>query len=29
MIKVEINSTVELLPYSNWITDKKEDENND
>ena len=22
-------STVELLPYSNWITDKKEDKNND
>lgn len=22
-------STIELLPYSNWITDKKEDENND
>lgn len=22
-------STVELLPYSNWITDKKEDESND
>lgn len=21
--------TIELLPYSNWITDKKEDENND
>lgn len=22
-------STIELLPYSNWITDKKEDESND
>ena len=22
-------NTIELLPYSNWITDKKEDESND